>query len=311
MKRVRHRLGRIRSRFLAPGDLVYLFCPASPVKEPYRSRCREFLEGLGFKIHTGASFFASAQPLGAGSVELRQGDLEEALALKARAILPARGGYGSVHLLPYFPAKKVAALRPLWLGASDLTYLNVSLLQRGGLIHFYGPMPCGRVVDGDTVSLFALRQLLTKGEVPTFYPVTPPACSLVEGEAVGELRGGCLSILASLCGTFAAPDFRDALVLLEDRSEAVYRIERYLYQLHLSGCFSGARGLIFSFSEIPEAEECRLKEVLTRFSQKLGIPALYGLPLGHASGAVPLPMGVLAQLHPGGITLLEPVLDPV
>lgn len=299
-----HRLGKVRPRPLKAGDSVYLFSPASPVKDPFRSRGEEILRQLGLRLYSGRSLRLPASPLGAGTKEDRLHDLEEAIALKVRALLPARGGYGSVHLLEEFPAERIARLAPIWVGSSDITYLNTPLLKKGGLIHFYGPMPCGRMAEGDEESRKYFQNLLL-GEFPREYPLSPPGCVIYSGEGVGELRGGCLSILASLCGTPDAPDFRDAIVLLEDRGEPSYRIERSLLQLLRSGAFSGVCGLIFSFAEIPEKEEPRLLEILKGFTQRFKIPALYQLPFGHLPGSRPLPMGIPARLTPEGVLLLE------
>jgi len=299
-----HRLAKVRPRPLKAGDPVFLFCPASPVKEPFRSRGLEILHSLGLKVYPGRSLYLPPSPLASGSREERLADFEEAIRLKVRALLPARGGYGSVHLLGEFPAERVADFAPLWVGSSDITYLNLPLLQKGGLVHFYGPMPCGRMAEGDEESRLHFQELLL-GNLPWEYPLGVEGKVIYEGEGIGELRGGCLSILASLCGTPEAPDLRDAVVLLEDRGEPIYRIERYLLQLSRSGVLEGVRGFLFSFADLPEGEEPRLLEVLRGFSQSLRVPALYGLPFGHGVGSRPLPLGVLAKVNPEGLTLLE------
>ena len=69
--------------------------------------------------------------------------------------------------------------------------------------------------------------------------VAPNAREISHGHAEGRLVGGNLAVLASLCGTPYAPDVTDAILVLEDINEPVYRIDRMLQQLMLSGALQG------------------------------------------------------------------------
>src|SRR4029078_48794 len=82
--------------------------------------------------------------------------------------------------------------------------------------------------------------------------VEPSMTPLVSGTARGRLGGGNLALVAALAGTPDATELDGTLLMLEDVNEAVYRIDRMLTQLWLSGALRGIAGLAFgSFTEIP------------------------------------------------------------
>jgi muramoyltetrapeptide carboxypeptidase len=114
-------------------------------------------------------------------------------------------------------------------------------------------------------------------------------------------------VLTSLCGTPFAPDYTDSILILEDVNEAVYRIDRMLQQLRLSGSLNGCRAIVFG-----DCTGCKedaggggrpFDEVLGEIAHALGIPCLAGIPVGHIAEQWTIPLGAMAKLDTATRTL--------
>jgi muramoyltetrapeptide carboxypeptidase len=122
-----------------------------------------------------------------------------------------------------------------------------------------------------------------------------------------RLAGGNLALVSALAGTPWAVSFRDAIVVLEDVNEAMYRVDRMLVQLRLAGAFDGCRAILFGHcTDCPDANEDgrrSLAELVRELADSLQVPALLGVPVGHISDQWTLPFGALATLDTEACTL--------
>lgn len=131
----------------------------------------------------------------------------------------------------------------------------------------------------------------------------PQGCALVPGRATGVTMGGCLSLLASDLGTRSGrPSAAGGIVLLEDTGEEPYRLDRYLTQLLRSGWLDGVAGIAAGSWEGcgPYAD---VRALLLDRLAPLGVPVLEGLPFGHGTPALTVPLGAAATLDAGAGTL--------
>jgi muramoyltetrapeptide carboxypeptidase len=82
--------------------------------------------------------------------------------------------------------------------------------------------------------------------------------------------------------------------------EAVYRIDRMLTQLSLNGALQQVAGIAFGqFTETPEDStnaECPLDRVLQETADRLGVPCISGIPMGHCDTQWTIPLGAIAVL---------------
>jgi muramoyltetrapeptide carboxypeptidase len=124
--------------------------------------------------------------------------------------------------------------------------------------------------------------------------------TLQPGQARGRLVGGNLALVASLAGTPYAPDMTDAILVLEDVSESVYRTDRMLTQLRLSGALDRVAGIVFGhFTDIPDDPtnvEWPIERLLAETAERLGVPCVANFPIGHVDDHVTLPLGAIAEL---------------
>jgi muramoyltetrapeptide carboxypeptidase len=138
----------------------------------------------------------------------------------------------------------------------------------------------------------------------------PNAREINAGSAEGRLVGGNLAVLSSLCGTPYMPDLTDGILILEDINEPVYRIDRMLQQLKLSGALNGCKAIVFGdCTSCPEdaggaeAGVGRFDDVLGELAHTLGVPCLAGIPLGHIAEQWTIPLGAMGKLETATRTL--------
>ncbi len=302
---------------LADGALIAVLAPAGPVDPAVLPAVEAFYARHGWRVRLYPSCRLRHPVLGylAGTDEQRLADLHAALADdEVAAIHCLRGGYGAMRLLPDIDTALLRAKPKLLIGYSDITALH-ALWAQEGLPSLHAPMPASDLIrpgrDDDEAALVALLKAgLPAGTV--LAPELEPGEPMHPGVAEGVLIGGNLSLVAALTGTPWAWNPHGAILFLEDVSESLYRVDRYLVQLQLAGVLHAVKGLVLgSFTE-SEAPEALLRERLLPLCRELGKPLLGGWPTGHGTPNRPLPMGLRVRLDAsaGTLTLLDPLAPP-
>jgi muramoyltetrapeptide carboxypeptidase len=295
----------LKPKRLRLGDKVAIVAPASPFTKPEFEQGVAELRRLGFQPVYEPSVFAQLGGYLSGDGRLRaRAFLDAWRDPSIGAIMAARGGYGSVHMLPYFDRTMLRETPKPFIGYSDVTSLLTYLTIGCQIVSFHGPMLAGKLGKGTTAydpdsMLRALTRIEPLGEfagasMETFHP----------GEAAGPLYGGTLAQLVAAVGTpFAFAPPKGYLLFLEDVAERPYRLDRMLTQLRLAGVLDTAAGIVlgeFVGCDEPSGElvaRTVLKELLKDFNG----PVVFGFPSGHTAGpAMTLPLGVGARLIANG-----------
>jgi muramoyltetrapeptide carboxypeptidase len=285
---------------LIPGDKIAVVAPASGFAREEFDRGIVELRELGFDPVFENSVFERHHYV-AGSAEIRaRAFLNAWNDPSVRALLAVRGGYGSVHILPYLDRDSLRRNPKAFIGYSDLTTVLAYLNTICGIVAFHGPMLDGRLARGvagydRNTFLRALTAAEPVGELETSGVEV-----FMKGDAKGVLVGGTVAQLAASLGTpFAFDPPEGCILFLEDVSERPYRLDRLLTQLRLSGILSRASGIVlgeFVGCDEPGGEPTArdtLKGLLSGFQG----PVIYGVPSGHTSGpSVTLPFGVVARV---------------
>jgi len=288
---------------LRRGDLIEVIAPAAAVDDASLDAGIRLLEAAGFRVRVGAAARRRTGYL-AGADRERAGDMHAAFAdAEVRAILTARGGYGSGRLLPLFDIATARAHPKIFVGHSDLTFMLNHLVQRGDLATFHGPMVSG--FHKQPAAVESLLALLS-GDRGSWHQVAEEV--IQPGTAEGPLVGGCLSIIVSMLGTPHAVETRGRLLFLEDVNEKPYRIDRMLTHLRQAGALEEVAGVIFGEMDGCSAtpnEQVPVRDVIREAFTSAPYPVAFGLQSGHGSGTLTLPLGIRARLAGERLTLLE------
>jgi len=293
---------------LTDGMRVAVIAPASPVldRTAFESGIG-VLEQLGLQVVYGSSVFEVNGYL-AGTDEQRAADLAWALcAPDIDAIWCARGGFGSHRTVAALHGR-LQGQSPLhakaFIGFSDLTVIHQYIARTFRWVTFYGPT-VDDLENATEYTLEMLRRALFSTSTFTIAnpPDVPRPTALVPGIAEAALTGGCLELLAMLVGSALSPLFEGKVVFFEDVAVSAPRVDRRLAQLMAAGCFAGAAGILIgehAKSANSAAEAAQLSAVFREHFQPLGIPCLYGVPLGHGMHQATLPLGTLCRLDSVG-----------
>jgi muramoyltetrapeptide carboxypeptidase len=294
---------------LAPGARVALVSPSGPLRSEHElAHAVDSALSLGWEPVVGPHAL-SRDGYFAGSDTQRAQDLNWAIDdRRIDGIWCLRGGYGAARLLPSLSIDAIRARPKALLGYSDITALHAAW-QHAGLVSFHAPTARSALTAFTRTSLVhtVVDGADGCGDAPESY-------TLRDGRATGRLAGGNLSLVASLCGTPWAMDFRDAIVVLEDINEASYRIDRMLTQLRLAGAFDGCVAIAFGHCtdcvETTDDGARTLDAVVRECANTLTVPTLLGIPLGHIADQWTLPLGSLATLDASlkSLTVHRPLL---
>ena len=281
---------------LAPGARVALVAPAGPLRDTGDlDRASANARSLGWEPVPGANVLARLGYF-AGSDDARAADLNQALRDPAiDGIWCVRGGYGMMRLLPRLDYEALVRHPRAIIGYSDITALHAAVGNTAGLVTFHGPTA--------RAELTPFSRAFLENAVRHHTPLCGDAIgarTVVPGRASGRIAGGNLALLSSLAGTPYAPNLDGAILVLEDIDEAVYRLDRMLVQLRLSGMLAGVRGLVFgAFTNCPEASDDgsrTLDDVIDELAAELRVPCIAGAPFGHIADQWTLPLGAMAEL---------------
>ena len=298
------KLPLIKPPRLNPGDLIGVVSPAGPVDKSEMKPDLDLLISSGFKFRAAPHLYDRHDYL-AGDDEDRLSDLHAMfLDREIRAIFCARGGYGSLRLLDKIDYDLIREHPKIIVGYSDITALLMAIYDKTGLITFHGPMVRG-LSSVSVNSLKSLLLILSSEQPVSFSPME--GNPLISGRAEGPLMGGNLSLICHLIGTPFFPSLDGCILIIEDRGEPLYRIDRMLTHLALAGQIKGLAGLIGG-DFVDCGNKSAIEGLLHTLASDLKIPLITGFPSGHGLKNLALPLGMPAHLDTDLMTLstLEP-----
>lgn len=295
----------IKPAQLHPGDTIGLISPASIVgdDEAY-DHVAETIQQLGYEVKEGKH---ARDKFGyfAGTDKQRAADVNAMFADDSvDAIMPFRGGWGSSRILDYLDYELIQSHPKILVGFSDITALLLAIYAKTGLVTFHGPVAKSiwteytidhfkevlSSLDPGPISARKSKQYEDYDQFRTFRP----------GQATGRLLGGNLSVLTGIIGSEYLPDWSGSILFLEDVGEDVYRIDRMLTQLQLSGVLDQISGFVFgqcTNCDYSKTEGFTLNQILEQHIRPLGIPAFSGALFGHIDHMITLPVGLPATIE--------------
>jgi muramoyltetrapeptide carboxypeptidase len=222
------------------------------------------------------------------------------------AIWCLRGGYGAMRIVEHLDYDAARRHPKPIMGYSDISVLHAAIGRACEIVSYHSPN-ARSVLTPFSRESFERALLLGADSCG----MSPAARVIRAGRARGRLAGGNLSLISSLVGTPYLPDLDGAILVLEDTNEGLYRIDRMLTQLLLSGELSGLAAIAFGYCTSCDSDESpvdtrqsrTLDDVLSELASALHIPCVAGIPMGHVDDQWTIPLGAIATLDADALTL--------
>ncbi len=264
--------------------------------------CIQVLQEWGYKVKPGKTLGSDSATYFSGTDDERLADLQEMLDDDAvKAILCGRGGYGTGRIIDRLNFKQFRH-HPKWIiGFSDITVLHSHIYSNYKIAGLHAPMAAAFNEEGYKNEFVQSLKHALEGKKLKY------ECGVHtlnrRGEAVGELLGGNLSLLAHLTGTASDIKTKGKILFLEEIGEYLYATDRMLYQLKRSGKLDRLAGLIIGgFTDTKDTLRPYGKtvyEIVEDAVKGYDYPVCYGFPVSHEKENYALKVGVGYKLKVG------------
>lgn len=272
----------IESSLLKAGDTVAIVAPGRKIGAEHLEFARHLLQSWGLHVVVAKNYFNESHTYLAGSDDERWEDLQFVLDdPNVRAIICARGGYGTTRIVDRLDFTKFLQ-NPKWIvGFSDVTSLHLKLLKLG-VQSIHGTMPILFSKPDAKQSIDSLKTLLFKGRT-SIEAATSPFNKM--GSTKGVLVGGNLSLITDAIGTPTEPDLANKILIVEEVDEYRYKMDRMFTQLRRSGKLAGLSGLVVghltSMHETDPTFARQLEDIVLYAVRDYQYPVAFGFPIGH------------------------------
>lgn len=271
----------LRPPSLKKEDTVYFLSTAKKISREEIDLAVKTYKSWGLNVVIGETIGKEHNQF-AGTDEERLCDFQKAIDdPNVRAIICARGGYGTVRIMDEIIFDDFLN-HPKWLvGFSDVTFLQTNISNNIGIQCLHAQMPI-QFEKATPESIETLRKELfgEKNE----YEIAPHELNRV-GEAEGILIGGNLSILYSITGTKNGMNTDRKILFLEDLDEYLYHVDRMMMNLKRSGKLQNLAGLIVGGftdmhdNKIPFGKTAY--EIIAEHVSSFSYPVCFNFPAGH------------------------------
>jgi muramoyltetrapeptide carboxypeptidase len=270
--------------YLQKGDTIGIVAPAGFMPIEKMQTCIDTLDSWGYTVQLGETTHSKSQNYFSGTDNERLTDLQQMLDdSNIKAILCARGGYGTSRIIDRINFKKFRK-HPKWIiGFSDITVLHSHIFSNYKIASIHAPMAAA-FNDGEFTNPYveSLKNAL-EGK-PSHYECAFHAFNNA-GEAKGQLIGGNLSLLCHLIGTDSDLKTKNKILFLEDVGEYLYNIDRMMLQLKRCGKLDKLAGLIIGgFTDNKDTERPFGKsvyDIIYEQVNKYDYPICFDFPVSH------------------------------
>lgn len=271
----------LKAKLLKKGDRIFILSTARYILPEELQKALQIFEEWGLECVLGKSLHTAYHQM-AGNDEMRGQDLQKALDdTSIKAIVCARGGYGTVRLLDHIDFTTFQK-NPKWIiGFSDVTALHLHIQTNIGTPTLHAPMPI-TFPNNTSEAMNVLHKALFDG----FNVINVPVSALNRnGNAKGTLVGGNLSVLYSMLGSSAQPVTKNKILFLEDLDEYLYHIDRMMQALKRADLLSNLSGLLIGGmtgmhdNTIPFGKNA--KEIILESVSAYDYPVVFDVPAGH------------------------------
>lgn len=293
--------------YLKKGDTIGIVCPAGYMALDKVQTCITTLQEWGYNVKVGKTVGGDSQTYFSGTDEERLTDFQQMLDDdEVKTILCGRGGYGMGRIIDKIDFKKFRK-QPKWIvGYSDITVLHSHLYSNYYISSLHAPMAGAFNEEGyKNEFVLSLKNVLQGKRIKYSCPAHE---FNRKGEAVGELTGGNLALLAHLTGTNSDSKTKGRILFIEDVGEYSYNVDRMLHQLKRSGKLSRLAGLIVGgFTDMKDTERPfgkPVNEIIREMIKEYDYPVCFDFPVSHTDRNYALKVGVGYKLKIGKTKVL-------
>lgn len=294
-------------RGLKIGDTIGIIAPSSPFSKYNLEEIEMGFKDLGYKVKFGKSLRRRYKGYLSGEDKIRAKDIEDMfLDKEVSGIICIRGGYGTPRILDMIDYDIIKSNPKFFVGFSDITALHVAFNQKANLATIHGVM-AGSVLEWDSFTYKSLLDSINMShKLEISNPRNEKIITISDGSCEGKLIGGNLSLLVSTIGSNYEVNTKGKIIFIEEVGESIYKIDRMLTQLGLSGKFDDCEGIIFGdFCDCKKEEndEFTIEEILKDRVEKYNKPCIYNLKSGHCMPMITIPFGIKCKLDANNQTV--------
>jgi muramoyltetrapeptide carboxypeptidase len=305
----------VKPSYLKPGDVIGITSPAGTITLEEMKPAIALMQSWGFVIRTGSTIGKKDFTFG-GTDEERKADLQSMLDDPLiKAIMCARGGYGSVRIVDGINWKKFKA-KPKWIiGFSDITVLHSHIHAQCGVASLHSKMTNSFPDDWSKAEPIQVETIESIHDALAGKKMKYSAVANEKnrrGVAEGVLVGGNLKTIESLAGSASDIKTDGKILFVEDTGEYLYSIDRMFWNLKRTGKLKALKGLVvggFKIKEDDPGEEFgrTLSDIVLEKTNEYHYPVCFDFPVGHQKANFALKCGVKHKLivDEDGTTLSE------
>ena len=281
---------------LKKGDKIGIISTARRITKKELEPALKLINKWGLEIILGQNLYNISNQF-SGTIKDRIADLQSMIEDQTiKAILCARGGYGTVQIIDFINFSKLYN-SPKWIiGYSDVTVLH-SQLNKLSIASMHATMPIN--FNSNTLdSLKSLEDCLF-GNKNIIKCVSNEfnKCGIIKGEVVG----GNLSILYSLLGSPSDLETDGKILFIEDLDEYLYHVDRMLISIKRNNKLKKLKGLIIGGmtnmkdNSIPFGKNTY--EIISEHVNEYDFPVCFDFPAGHLDNNTCVKFGVESTLE--------------
>lgn len=272
----------VRPEYLKNGDRVGIVATAKKIESGQIDGAIRLMESWGLHVQLGATINYADRQF-AGTDAERAQDLQQMLDdPEIKAILFARGGYGTARIIDMIDWTQFIE-NPKWLcGFSDLTVLHSHVNRNLDIETLHASMPIFFANGDSNGGSESLRKALF-GHLDGLSWSSHVLNRF--GETNAEIIGGNLAVLHSISGSVSSPSYDGKILFLEDLTEYLYHLDRTMMFLKRAGHLEKLAGLVVGqFTEmmdnsVPFGKS--VQEIILDAVSEYDYPVAFDAPIGH------------------------------
>jgi muramoyltetrapeptide carboxypeptidase len=223
---------------------------------------------------------------------------------KVKAIMCARGGYGSVRIVDRLNWTKFK-LKPKWIiGFSDITVLHNHIHNNFQIASIHSKMTNSFPDDWNAAEPIQIETIVSiqdalAGKKMKYSAV--PNANNKQGFAEGILIGGNLKTIETLAGSASDIKTDGKILFVEDTGEYLYSIDRMFWNLKRTGKLKNLKALVvggFKVKPDDPGEEFgkSIEEIVLEKVKDYNYPVCFDFPVGHQKNNFAMKCGVKHRL---------------